>query len=81
MDNQFTEFSRPWKDQVLQNGAEMTAVFPVSKGLKHTISFICGSPGVMIERVVIDWGGMKRAYTGFTNSSQNKKLNRLNSIL
>jgi hypothetical protein len=35
----------------------------------------------MIERVVIDWGGMKRAYTGFTNSSQNKKLNRLNSIL
>jgi hypothetical protein len=74
MDNQFTEFSRPWKDQVLQNGAEMTAVFPVSKGLKHTISFICGSPGVMIERVVIDWGGMKRAYTGFTNSVAEQKI-------
>jgi hypothetical protein len=28
----------------------------------------------MIERVVIDWGGMKRAYTGFTNSVAEQKI-------
>jgi hypothetical protein len=64
MDNKFSEFSRTWKNQVLQNGAEVTAVFPITKARKHTISFICGSPGVMIERVVIDWGGMKCSYVG-----------------
>jgi hypothetical protein len=64
MDNKFSEFSRTWKNQVLQNGAEVTTVFPITKARKHTISFICGSPGVMIERVVIDWGGMKCSYVG-----------------
>lgn len=64
LDNKFTEFSQPWKDQVLRNGVESIAVFPLGKGGNHTVSFICGSPGVMIQKVVIDWGGLKPSYIG-----------------
>lgn len=59
------EFSKSWKDQVLQNGAMATAKFSVRKELKkHTISLICGDPGIIIQRIVIDWGGLKKTYVG-----------------
>lgn len=64
MDNRFTEFSKPWKDQVLQNGKETVTTFHVDKKQKHTIAFICGDPGVIIQRVIIDWGGLKDTYVG-----------------
>lgn len=55
----------PWKTQVLRNGALDIAEFEIEPTDKeHTISFICGGPGVMIQRVVIDWGGLKKTYVG-----------------
>src|SRR5574344_738494 len=64
LDNKFSEFSKPWKDQVLQNGKEVVVKFGIDKGRKHIVSFICGSPGVIIQRVIIDWGGLKKSYVG-----------------
>lgn len=63
-ENKFKEFSGRWKDQVLQNGAVEVREIPVKKSRKHTISFICADAGVMIQRVVIDWGGLKKTYVG-----------------
>lgn len=63
-DNKFTEYSESWKNQVLCNGTEVTAAFNISKVGKHKISFICGSPGVIIQKVIIDWGGLKNSYVG-----------------
>jgi len=59
------EFSKEWKDHVLQNGVEATFTFPVDR-LKegHTLTFTCGDPGVMIQRVILDWGGLKKTYVG-----------------
>lgn len=59
------EYSLEWKNRVLQNGIEFKADFPIDSSLKkHTIRFNCGDPGVMIQRVVIDYGGLKKTYVG-----------------
>ena len=59
------EYSEPWKDRTLQNGVETIARFAVNKSLpEHTLSLICGDPGMIIQRVVIDWGGLKKTYVG-----------------
>ncbi len=59
------EYSESWKDRVLQNGAVTVAKFPVNKMLpNHTLTITCGDPGMIIQRVVIDWGGLKKAYVG-----------------
>ncbi len=63
--NEPKEFSKQWKGQVLRNGAVATAKFPVQQGkTTHTLSLICGDPGTIIQRVVIDWGGLKETYVG-----------------
>ncbi|MBN2162108.1 MAG: glycosyl hydrolase 115 family protein [Pontiellaceae bacterium] len=63
--NEPPEFSRAWKDQVLRNGAIATAKFSVKKDAdKHTLTLTCGDPGIMIQRIVIDWGGLKETYVG-----------------
>lgn len=63
--NDHKEFTEPWKDRVLRNGALSIARFAVNKSLKkHTITLTCGDPGMMIQRIVIDWGGLKKTYVG-----------------
>lgn len=63
--NDHKEFTEPWKDRVLQNGAVSVAKFAVDKSeTSHTISLICGDPGMIIERIVLDWGGLKKTYVG-----------------
>lgn len=59
------EFSRQWKDRVLQNGTVTVAKFPVKQAnKKHTLTLTCGDPGMIIQRIVIDWGGLKDCYVG-----------------
>lgn len=66
--NKFKEYDLTWKNQVLRNGAEVRLKFAINKSLKeHKISFICGEPGMMIEKVIIDWGGLKKSYLGPDN--------------
>jgi hypothetical protein len=63
--NDHKEFSIPWKDRVLQNGVVSTATFRVDKSsAKHVLTLTCGDPGMIIERVVVDWGGLQKTYVG-----------------
>ncbi|MEO0216479.1 MAG: glycosyl hydrolase 115 family protein, partial [candidate division WOR-3 bacterium] len=63
--NEPKEFSKQWKDQVLQNGSVAVATFPLKKDKQiHTLTLTCGDPGVMIQRVIIDYGGLKESYLG-----------------
>ena len=63
--NDVKEFSKSWKDQVLQNGAAHTVKLPIKQNLKkHTIRLICGDPGIIIQRIIIDWGGLHKTYVG-----------------
>lgn len=59
------EYSVEWKDRVLQNGIEFKATFPIDASLKqHLLRLSCGDPGVMVQRVIIDWGGLQETYVG-----------------
>ena len=63
--NEFKEYGKSWKDQVLRNGAVARLKFKIDKTQPtHTISFICGDVGMMIQKVIIDWGGLKKSYLG-----------------
>ena len=59
------EYSKEWKDHVLQNGVKATFTFPIDRSReKHTLTLSCGDPGVMIQRIIADWGGLKQTYVG-----------------
>jgi alpha-D-xyloside xylohydrolase len=59
------EYSDAWKDRVMQNSVQTVATFPVDKARPtHTFTLTCGDPGMIIQRVVIDWGGLKKTYVG-----------------
>jgi len=60
-----TEWSEPWKDQVLKNGVEARVTFAIDrKQPSHTLTLTCGDPGTMIQRIVLDWGGLQPSYVG-----------------
>lgn len=59
------EFSRRWKDDVLRNGSYFKIAVPIDSTLvKHKLNVICEDPGVMIQKIIIDWGGLKESYIG-----------------
>ncbi|OUO13125.1 hypothetical protein B5F91_14545 [Bacteroides sp. An322] len=59
------EYSKEWKDHVLQNGVKATFTFPIDRSReKHTLTLSCGDPDVMIQRIIADWGGLKQTYVG-----------------
>ncbi len=64
-DNQFKEYSLTWKNQVLRNGAVAHMTFPIDrrKG-SHTLSLLCVDSGMMVQKVIVDWGGLKKSYLG-----------------
>ena len=65
--NSFAEYSRSWKDQVMRNGTPCTLRFAIDKKKsKHTITFKAIDPGQMIQKAIIDWGGLEKSYVGPT---------------
>jgi len=64
-DNKFKEYSLQWKNQVLRNAAVSHFKFNIDKSKSsHVISLICGDSGMMVQKVVVDWGGLKKSYIG-----------------
>lgn len=64
-DNKFQEYSQEWKDQVLRNAAACKLKFAIDPTRpSHTLSIICADPGMMVEKVIVDWGGLKPSYMG-----------------
>ena len=64
-ENKFQEYSRSWKDQVMRNGAVCHLRFRVDASKpSHTIRFQVVDPGQMLQRVIIDWGGLQPSYVG-----------------
>ena len=63
--NQFKEYGLTWKNQVLHNGAVTKMKFTIDPAKPfHLLSFICGDAGMMIQKVIVDWGGVKKSYLG-----------------
>lgn len=58
------EYSQIWYDSVLKNCRVNKSTLYVKKPGKHTLQIRCGDPGVVIQKIVIDLGGLQRSYLG-----------------
>ena len=58
------EYAQIWYESVLKNCRVNKSTLYVKKPGKHTLQIRCGDPGVVIQKIVIDLGGMKRSYLG-----------------
>lgn len=58
------EYSSQWRLNVFRSSAVSTINMNIDKPGKHTLKLICSDPGMVIQKVVIDFGGMKRSYLG-----------------
>lgn len=54
--------SEEWKQNVLRNRAERTIRMPFLRAGKHTLKIYCIDPGVLLDEIRIDLGGLKKAY-------------------
>jgi hypothetical protein len=59
-----TEHSFRWQQNVLRNSAVNSTTISIDKPGKHTLKLIAGDPGMIIQKIVIDFGGLKRSYLG-----------------
>ena len=58
------EYSSQWRMNVARNSAISVINLNIDKPGRHTLKLICADPGMIIQKVVIDFGGMKRSYLG-----------------
>ena len=58
------EYSGEWHRNVFRNSDIAMVNMHVGKPGKHTFKLICADPGMIIQKVVLDFGGMKQSYLG-----------------
>ena len=51
-------------ESVLKNCRINKTTLHIDKPGKHTVKIICGDAGTVLQKVVLDFGGMKRSYMG-----------------
>ena len=62
--NDVKEYSKEWAANVLRNSAiNKTTVFLEKPG-NHTLKVYCIDPGMIVQKILIDTGGMKESYLG-----------------
>lgn len=64
LDNTPREYSHDWARNVLRNSAINKVKFAAGKPGKHTLKIYSVDPGMIIHKIVIDCGGLKKSYTG-----------------
>jgi hypothetical protein len=57
-------YSTLWIQSVLRNCRINKTTHILTKPGKHTIKIYCAHPGVMLQKIVVDFGGLKRSYEG-----------------
>ena len=58
------EYSQVWFESVLRNCAVNKSTVHIDKPGRHTLRIRVGDPGIVLQKIVLDFGGMKRSYLG-----------------
>ena len=58
------EYSQVWFESVLRNCAVNKSTLHIDKPGRHTLRIRVGDPGIVLQKIVLDFGGMKRSYRG-----------------
>lgn len=62
--NNAKEYSSEWNENVYHNASINSCTLSIDKPGRHTLHVICADPGVLIQKIVIDFGGMKKSFLG-----------------
>jgi hypothetical protein len=55
---------RAWAQSVSDNIRISTSVHNLSKAGQHTLKIWTVDPGIVLQKIVIDWGGVRKSYLG-----------------
>ncbi|WP_224070086.1 glycosyl hydrolase 115 family protein [Arachidicoccus terrestris] len=58
------EYSQNWATNVERNAAINVSTLYIDRPGKHTLKIITGDPGIIVQKIVIDLGGLKPSYMG-----------------
>lgn len=58
------EYAQVWFESVLRNCAVNKSTLHIDKPGRHTLCIRVGDPGIVLQKIVLDFGGMKRSYLG-----------------
>lgn len=58
------EYAQIWYESALKNCRINKTTLHINKPGKHTVKVLCGDAGTVLQKVVLDFGGMKRSYMG-----------------
>ena len=59
-----SEYAQAWMDNVLHNSCVKKVTLNVREPGRHTLRIWCGDPGVVIQKAVLDFGGMRKSLLG-----------------
>lgn len=62
--NDVAEYSREWAGNIIRNSAINKTTITLDKPGKHTLKIIAVDPGMIIQKILIDLGGLKDSYIG-----------------
>ncbi len=57
-------YSTPWIQSILRNCRINKTTHMINRPGKHTVKIYCAHPGMMLQKIVIDFGGLKKSYMG-----------------
>lgn len=66
------EYSQVWFESVLRNCAVNKSTLHIDKPGRHTLRIRVGDPGIVLQKIVLDFGGMKRSYLGPGRASRSR---------
>ncbi|MDR0510680.1 MAG: glycosyl hydrolase 115 family protein [Rikenellaceae bacterium] len=58
------EYAQIWYESALRNCRTNKTTLHIGKPGKHTLKIMCGDAGTVLQKVVLDFGGMARSYQG-----------------
>ena len=60
------EYAQIWYESALKNCRINKTTLHINKPGKHTVKVLCGDAGTVLQKIVLDFGGMKRSYLGLS---------------
>lgn len=58
------EYAQIWYESVLKNCRVNKTTLHIDRPGRHTLRILCGDAGTVLQKIVLDFGGMKRSYQG-----------------
>ncbi|MFC2137509.1 glycosyl hydrolase 115 family protein [Bacteroidota bacterium] len=69
--NDVKEYSKEWASNVIRNSAINKTIVNIDKPGQHTLKIFSIDPGMIVQKIIIDLGGLKDSYTGPISTKSN----------